>query len=428
MELPIDFVKELQLNMSNDLYEALWTGLHQKPLTSVRINPFKAKEISSWQNHVPQFNQAVKKVEWCKNGYYLSQRPNFTVDPVMHGGLYYVQEASSMFLDTIIRQLVKQPVRMLDLCAAPGGKTTCVLSALPQGSQLVCNEPIRQRAQILNENVLKFGCSNVIVTNSYPKDIAKSKQMFDIILADVPCSGEGMFRKDPESINQWSMGNVKQCQHLQRDIIETIWPCLRPGGILVYSTCTFNIHENEENIAWIAEELGATSIEIEIEKRWNILSQLTGTHPCYRFLPGVTKGEGLFVAVLRKSGDTSSKSLSQKRKTNNIFPNVISHGPLPDVVKGKTSTPHVSKVLSLDFIKKDYQSCDLCWREAISYLQGQSIILDAKYNKGFVTLTYKYLPIGICKNLGNRANNLYPQSWRIRTTHVPQEETTIFKI
>lgn len=439
MKLPEEFTTYTQQCLGDDLAQALFSGLSEAPTVSLRVNPFK------WRQLLPDtpfsasllVDNAAEAVPWCQGGYYLTERPNFTFDPLLHGGLYYVQEASSMFLDTVIRQLVKQPVHMLDLCAAPGGKTTCAMAALPEGSTLHCNEPMRQRAQILNENILKFGHPDVTVTNAYPKDYRKAGLLFDVILTDVPCSGEGMFRKDAGAIDEWSTANVAKCQKLQREIVETIWPCLRPGGLLIYSTCTFNAHENEENVAWIAKELGADFVEISTQPEWNITGAVTGRNPVYRFLPGRTRGEGLFMAVLRKKADSLSPALSTmgngansltEKKKGALERFTLSHGPLADTVKGKNAIPDVSKALSLNAGQYDFPTAEISWATAISYLQGQSIVLPADAPRGFVAVTFKGLPIGLVKNLGNRANNLHPQPWRIRTTHIPTEETKIIKI
>lgn len=408
--------------MGEALFDRLVQGLSEESPTSIRINPFKCADTTAVADAQP--------VPWCRNGYYLKSRPNFTFDPLLHGGLYYVQEASSMFIDHVLRTLIHEPVRMLDLCAAPGGKTTCAMSALPKGSILFSNEPIHNRAQILNENVLKFGHPDIVVTNSYPKDYRKARLTFDVILTDVPCSGEGMFRKDEGAIREWSLTNVEKCCRLQREIVETIWPCLRPGGLLIYSTCTFNSHEDEENALWIANELGADFIEIPIEKEWNIVGSLLGDIPVHRFLPGITHGEGLFVAVLRKK-DTSPafpSSNNSLQALSSLPLKIMSHGPLPDTIKGKKSIPDVSKVLSLNHLDHRFLTAELTWRDAISYLQGQSIVLPPHLPKDFIALTYQGTSFGLVKNLGNRANNLHPQPWRIRTTHIPEKETKIIQL
>ena len=189
----------------------------------------------------------------------------------------------------------------LDLCAAPGGKSTLLRSLLPEDCMLVSNEPMRNRYQVLAENVQKWGYPNHAVTNLYPRDFVKSKQHFDLILCDVPCSGEGMFRKDPATIAEWSPKNVERCWQLQREIVCDAWKCLNDGGLLIYSTCTFNTKENEENVRWFMEELGAEVLSVPIKLEWNITGSLLEgfTEPVYRFIPGITRGEGLFMAIMR---------------------------------------------------------------------------------------------------------------------------------
>ena len=309
MQLPKEFEEYTRSLMGEELYSKLISGLAATPPVSIRLNPFKVAKDAYLEDEEQLNGLQLTPVPWAKDGYLLSERPSFTLDPLFHAGAYYVQEASSMFLDFIIRQLIKEPVTMLDLCAAPGGKTTCAMAALPEGSILYSNEPIRTRANILAENVMKFGHPDIIVTNNYAKDYAKAKKTFDVILTDVPCSGEGMFRKDPNAINEWSTSNVDSCWKIQRSIVEDIWQCLKPGGILIYSTCTFNAHEDEENVQWIIDNLGADPIALEgVKEEWNITGALKGNLPVYRFIPGKTKGEGLFMAVMRKKGEPTQGS------------------------------------------------------------------------------------------------------------------------
>jgi len=404
--------------MGDELYGILYDGLQKESPVSIRINPFKTKtldiNVKSKENNVP----------WCKDAYYLSSRPNFTFDPLFHAGLYYVQEASSMFLDYAIRQLVNKPVMMLDCCAAPGGKTTCAMSALPEGSMLFCNEPMKTRAQILSENIQKYGHPDIIVTNNYPRDYKKSKLLFDIILTDVPCSGEGMFRKDPNAIKEWSKTNVRKCSELQREIVSDIWNCLKPGGILIYSTCTFNAYEDEDNAQWIAEELGADFIKIPIKDDWNITGSLKNNIPVYRFIPGKTKGEGLFMCVLRKKGVMKNETpIKELKIPKELY--VLTHGIRPDTTKGKNIIPDESKALSILADKEKFTKVEVEYKQAINYLRKEAITLDPSVPKGYVLICYKNQPLGFAKNLGNRANNLYPQEWKIKSTHIPEEDNII---
>ena len=355
-----------------------------------------------------------EQVPWCKEGYYLEGRPQFTFDPLFHAGCYYVQEAASMFITHVLRQFVHETVEGLDMCAAPGGKSTAMLSVLPEGSTLVSNEPIPTRAQILLENITKWGAKNCIVTNNYPRDFKKAKAKFDLILCDVPCSGEGMFRKDPATIGEWSLQNVEKCCRLQREIVADAWECLNPGGILIYSTCTFNIKENEENVRWIIDTYEAEPIDIPTEPSWGITgSLLEGCDaPVYRFIPGITRSEGLFVCVLRKSGEW--KVESGKR-----------------ILKNKLSSPlkelSAAEQFSFLFPPSSFH-IDLSYAEALKYLRGEALVLPPDTPRGLITVTYKGVSLGPVKNIGNRANNLYPKPWRIKTTHLPTEVIKIINI
>ena len=390
--LPEDFIRETRLVMGEERLNRFLGAFDEEAPTSIRINP--------------RFSLAVgerERVAWCEEGFYLEGRPQFTFDPLFHAGCYYVQEASSMFITHVLRSLLStvpepvegllSPLNCLDLCAAPGGKSTALRSVLPEGSTLVSNEPIANRAQILLENITKWGWPDCIVTNSYPRDFRKAKARFDVILCDVPCSGEGMFRKDPATISEWSLQNVEKCWRLQREIVADAWECLNPGGLLIYSTCTFNIKENEENIRWILETYDAELLEVPIQPEWHITgSLLEDFHaPVYRFIPGITRGEGLFMAVVRKKGVSSH----DKRRQLPIKP------------------------LSVDIPQGD--PIDLSYPEALKYLRGEALVLPPDSPRGIVTVTYKGFALGPAKNIGNRANNLYPKPWRIKTTHLPSE-------
>lgn len=429
-KLPLAFTAYTRDLFGDELYQIFLKGLQAIPPVSIRLNPFKLSEGTNKINP----GLSPQPIPWCKEGFWLETRPNFTFDPLLHAGVYYVQEASSMFLSHVLQHLVKQPVMVLDLCAAPGGKTTCARTSLPAGSFLFSNEPIGKRAQILAENVQKFGHEDVVVTNNYPRDYKKSKLIFDVIIADVPCSGEGMFRKDPQSIEEWSPQNVENCWQLQRSIIADIWDNLKPGGILIYSTCTFNAHEDEENIAWILNEYDAELLSVPTEEAWNITGSLIGNplkddrdFPVYRFIPGKTHGEGIFMAIIRKRGENqalkykttvnSDKAVTEAHKRLRI----LSHGVKEGIQKGKTIIPDHTLALSLSTDKTAYPNVEVDYQTAIAYLRHEAIVLSSEAPRGIVLLTYKEHPIGFAKNLGNRANNLYPQEWRIKSTHIPNE-------
>ena len=428
--LPLAFTDYTRSLFGDDLYHTFLKGLGETAPVSIRLNPFKLTETTHKVN--PELNP--QPISWCKEGYWLDTRPNFTFDPLLHAGAYYVQEASSMFLSHVLQHLVKQPVMALDLCAAPGGKTTCACTSLPAGSFLFSNEPIGKRAQILAENVQKFGHEDVVVTNNYPRDYKKTKLGFDVIIADVPCSGEGMFRKDPQSIEEWSLQNVENCWQLQRSIIADIWDNLKPGGILIYSTCTFNAHEDEENIAWILNEYDSELLSVPTEEAWNITGSLIDNplkdgreFPVYRFIPGKTRGEGIFMAIIRKCGENKTlinkttidvdKAITEARKRLRI----LSHGVKEGMQKGKNVIPDHTLALSFSTDKSAYPNVEVDYQTAIAYLRHEAIVLSSDAPRGIVLLTYKGYPIGFAKNLGNRANNLYPQEWRIKSTHIPDE-------
>ncbi len=416
MNLPVDFEKYTRQLMGEQLYTELLKGLSEDVPVSIRVNPFKCHEHFS----IPLKDECVP---WCQYGYYLKHRPNFTFDPLFHAGLYYVQEASSMFHEHVIQQLIHEigndDLRVLDLCAAPGGKSIAIRSILPDNCLLYSNEPIRARAQVLMENMLKWGHPNVVVTNNYARDYQRANMRFDIIVADVPCSGEGMFRKDANAIGEWNLQNVEKCRRLQREIITDIWPCLKPGGYLVYSTCTYNAHENEENVNWIAEQLGADFVNVHTKEEWKITGSLIDQHPMYRFIPGKTRGEGLFVAVLKKHEDDAPNVHAREAMLR-----IMTDEQLVPPNK-KKDIPNHSKALSIRLQRNEYPNVDIDYQQAISYLRKEAIVLPSETPRGIVLLTYQQAPIGFAKNIGNRANNLYPMEWRIKSTHIPEHETIL---
>ena len=427
VQLPADFVAETRRIMGDERYNRFVGAFDEEAPTSIRVNPRIAIDHGPWT-----IDHSDSQVPWCSEGYYLNNRPQFTFDPLLHAGCYYVQEASSMFVTHILRNVqcsstseAAKPITMvrsssaglqgkngqwsmvhvqcaLDLCAAPGGKSTALRSVLPDDCVLISNEPMGNRAQILLENVTKWGGPNHIVTNNYPRDFRKAKLKFDLILCDVPCSGEGMFRKDPNAISEWSAQNVEKCWQLQREIVADAWECLNPGGLLIYSTCTYNTKENEENIRWILDTYDAQVLDIPVDPSWNITGSLLQgfNEPVYRFIPGITRGEGLFVCALRKAGSLEPKPFNAKKLA--------------------------LKVLDAELEKSDV-CVDVDYAEALKYLRGEALVLPADTPRGIVTITYQGQPLGPAKNIGNRANNLYPKAWRIKSTHLPSEPPEVLK-
>ncbi len=434
MLLPDDFIRLIRPIFGDERFERFQKALDEEPSVSIRLNPEKVcRGASSHLETTP--------VPWCRHAYYLPTRPNFTFDPLLHAGCYYVQEASSMFLDEVLRQhLPDGPLMALDLCAAPGGKSTLMRSALPEGSILYSNEPNKKRASILLENVSKWGYDQHFVTCCYPKDYRKSKMKFDIILCDVPCSGEGMFRKDPDSIKEWSLKNVEDCQQLQREIVSDAWQCLEDGGLLIYSTCTYNTMEDEENVRWIKEELGAELLKVETQAEWGITGSLLKgfEEPVYRFIPGYTKGEGLFMAVMRKSsltpksltpnpspkGEGSDYHHSQKNKKGKKSSNKENENKNNKSAKN-TGVAVLTTPLSL---RRGVGGEALSYSQAIAYLRGETLVLPPDTPKGIVTVTFEGFPLGPVKNIGSRANNLYPKEWRIKSTYIPKEYEAILRL
>lgn len=453
MNLPANFIERTKSLLRNDWNDFL-NALQEEAPISIRFNRKKVSK-SELDNHVL----------WNQNGYYLDTRPQFTFDPLLHAGCYYVQEASSMFIEQAIRQFADNDIKVLDLCAAPGGKSTIIADSISENCLLVSNEVIRSRSNILAENMIKWGNANVVVTNNDPSDYTKLNGFFDVILVDAPCSGEGMFRKDTGAIKEWSVDNVKLCKERQQRVLADVWPALKTGGVLIYSTCTYNLEENEENVKWMIEELGAEALSIDIEDKWNIMPSFVDGIIAYRFFPHKTKGEGFFCAAVRKTGDEQQTMPNKKGKGNKkdrkvelpsqykdyikgkegftFYPkgnswfavpthlyediqtlqsevNVISEGITLGEFKGKDFIPSQSLALSNMLNWDAFNICDVNWVTAISYLRKEALVLPDQ-PKGYLLLTYQDKPLGFVKNIGNRANNLYPQEWRIRSGNIPEK-------
>lgn len=411
MHLPQEFTEYTSSLFGPQRWQAFTQAFAQEDVVSVRLNPWKAKAGNP-------FTQA-EPVPWCRQAYWLKERPRFTLDPLFHGGLYYVQEAGSLFLDHVLRHVLTGPISALDLCAAPGGKSTLMRAALPDGSCMISNEIDRRRANILLENILKQGHPDVLVTHNAPKDFAAVSLTFDLILADVPCSGEGLFRRDPKAVQEWSVQNVRFCQERQRQILRDIWPCLRKGGLLIYSTCTFNLQENEENVRWLQEEMDAEVLSIPTDPNWHITGSLLPgwDYPVYRFIPGVTPSEGLFMAVLRKKGGkqefaTLPASLRTQTQKFRLI-HLLSDGTAKPEPKGKEMIPSIAQALSITTAQEQFPRVEVSLEQAQRYLHRESLVLPQGTPLGYVLITYQHCPLGFVKNVGQRANNLYPKPWAI---------------
>lgn len=445
-----DFRRYLEEAIGQDNAAVAFSAFSMPASVSVRINPFKVAAGFSWSG---------REVAWSRYGLVLDARPVFTLDPCLHGGAYYVQDSSSMFVGYVFRQVLagrfcgmQRPLRVLDLCAAPGGKTTDLAASLRQACGdsfiLVANEVMRQRASVLADNVALWGDPNVMVTSADPSAFAKLRGWFDIILADVPCSGEGMFRKDDEAVAQWSMDNVALCQARQRRIAGDVWGALADGGVMIYSTCTFNRYENDLNVEWIAGELGAEIVSSEIPDMPGVLRTGNG----WSLVPGLVGGEGQYCAVLCKNacGDVFREGRLVRRKEQalhrglhdlfdrdvtvmqrgdtviavpsalvqdaDVLSSVIrpvSCGCAVGVFKGRDLVPDADLALSYMLSGGAFPSAELSFDEALAFLHRDTIVL-ADAPKGYVKVCYEGLPLGFVKNLGNRCNNLHPQGRRIR--------------
>jgi 16S rRNA C967 or C1407 C5-methylase (RsmB/RsmF family) len=443
---PESFKKRMQAKLGGE-WEQFDQAHQESSPVSIRVNAAKPTQSFS----------VSEKISWAEHGYYLHERPVFTLDPTFHAGCYYVQEASSMFLEQAILQHIpkEKGLKILDLCAAPGGKSTHLLSLLPKDSLIVSNEVIRSRVNVLSENIQKWGYPNVVVTSNDPSDFSSLTGLFDVIVIDAPCSGEGLFRKDPQAMQEWSEQNVAICAQRQRRIVEDIWPSVKENGILIYSTCTYNELEDEGTLQWINENYSVRFLPINpgmanVEKvdLQNILA--------YRCYPHRVKGEGFFISVLQKLESTSpltlkpaktrfaapekrtvqeinrwllnnNVSLIQRNDLVQLLPashvelihllslrlHVIYAGTFIASVKHNKLVPEHSFALSTELNKDFFPSTSLSEKEALQYLKKETLSINTEH-RGFSLATYNGIPIGWMNLLQGRINNLYPQEWRIR--------------
>ena len=454
---PEAFIKRIEKQDYIDR-ESLLDSLSGPSPVSIRVN--KAK----WSGTpLPS-----KPVAWCKTGYYLDERPSFTADPLFHAGCYYVQEASSMFLEEVFSQLLteNQDLRVLDLCGAPGGKSTHLSSLIGESGTLVANEVIRSRAVILSENISKWGLSNCMVTNNDAAAFKRLPGYFDIILVDAPCSGEGMFR-DPTAIREWSPANTVLCTERQRRIVMDVWPALKEGGIMIYSTCTFNPSENEANIKWLTGNTISESIRLDIKKYPGIeeieYEGITG----YGLHPGRIDGDGFFVALLRKTGEAGVRDVMHWKGTYSVSVNdiriaekMIDSNPEYYYRHADTFFRLVVKAQEFQLLKRylrivnggitvfhdknriiipDHQLAlssmikddafplrELDHEESLEYLRKGNLCADGG-EKGWTIVRYRNINLGFIKNIGSRINNYYPSGWRIKMEVRPEHRSNIIK-
>jgi 16S rRNA C967 or C1407 C5-methylase (RsmB/RsmF family)/NOL1/NOP2/fmu family ribosome biogenesis protein len=445
--LPIEFNRRMQ-DMLGVEVESFFDALRQDAPVSVRYNRLKQAATTA----------AAARVPWCPSGVYLPERPVFTLDPLWHGGAYYVQEASSMFLEqAAVLWQGQANLRVLDLCAAPGGKSTHLADMMPPDALLVCNEAIRSRVAALGENMTKWGSPNVAVTNNDPADFARLPAFFDVMLVDAPCSGEGMFRKDREAVAEWSAAHVRFCADRQRRIVADAWDALKDGGTLLYSTCTYNREENDDNVRWIAQHLGAEVVHLPLPPAWNISENEYG----YRFFPHKTKGEGFFVGILQKCDARQERTVPRAASKRlpasasrrhpllsgefavmhkNAFVHAYPSALAGDIMalmqhlrvaqagvavgenKGGDLVPSAALALSAALNRDAFPRAEVDLPDALRFLHRDAISLPGA-PKGFCAVCYHGLPLGFVKNIGIRSNNLYPPGWRIRMD-IPQQEAS----
>lgn len=465
MKLPQQLIQSLQ-NLPG-FSETAFIQAHENPqqLTSIRVNQAKKNQqnhsfsVTDQQLPITETFSNAQSIPWCADGWYLPERPSFTLDPFFHAGCYYVQEASSMFIEQAVKKAfpdhLDKPYRILDLCAAPGGKSTHLAALFPQGL-VVANEVIKTRAGILVENAIKWGTGNIVVSSNDSADFKNLEGYFDMVLVDAPCSGSGMFRKDEEAISEWSPENVLHCCKRQQRILEDVWPCLKENGLLIYSTCSYSQLENEDITDWLGKNFSVTNIQLPLKEEWRIVeTQSTDLgYYGYRFYPDKTKGEGFFTSCFHKNAAANEPAKRLKKKLNMVSrveeallnqqinaPYQRSYFYLEDEI---ISFPEpwledLTELLALIYVKKagirvgkiiknelvpdhelaistlitnGFEFLELDIQNALQYLRKQDINIQTSF-KGWTLITYGSFCLGWVKVLPNRINNYYPQRFRI---------------
>lgn len=445
--LPVSFVSRIQSQLTTES-GLFFESLKQESPVSIRINPEKKIDLGD------------EKISWCSIGFYLPKRPSFTLEPLFHAGCYYVQDASSMFLEQVFLQLglTERKLLILDACAAPGGKSTHIASLMSEDSLLVSNEVIGSRITVLKENTIKWGNPNVLITNNDPSAFSSLENLFDVILVDAPCSGEGLFRKDHDAMEQWSESNCEISASRQQRILTALLPALKPGGILIYSTCTFNPKENEENIKWICENAAMECVELRVNDDWGIKKVKDKNCIGYAFHPHHVKGEGLFISVLKKK-EAAHPALRMKTRSTQFAPiikkfgamerwitdtnhkyalvqrdemifvlqkewlplieflsgnlRIVHSGTCIAELKGDKPVPTHELAMSSLLNKVSFTQVEVSKEDALHYLRKEDFKIPSM-PKGYALITFSHHPLGFINFLGNRFNNYYPANWRIR--------------
>lgn len=453
--LPSLFLQRMRVQLADEFINFTEAFLNPPP-TSIFLNPAKPSRKML----------ATEPVIWAKNGFYLDNRPNFSQDPLWHAGVYYVQEASSMFTEHVFRFLRRQDTgsdgwKILDLCGAPGGKSINMISQMRSDDWLLSNEVIKSRVRILQENLIRWGQNNVFISNNGVDDFDGIKGFFDLVLADVPCSGEGLFRKDQEAQKEWSKEHVAFCASRQKKVLARLVDLLKPEGYLIFSTCTYAPAENEKNLEWLLENFDLESVKVPVQEDWGITEKHWSFAAwSYHFYPHRLKGEGLFFAILRRRYGNETRGLKISKKAlkelnrvssktrDKLIPflkypekfefleiNGLAHAlpghMLNDFVhlkkylylrkaglflgeeKKKDFVPSPDLALSTE-LSFDFPALVLEKGDALSYLRKQTVSTPNHLSKGWLLFRYENHSLGWIKNLGNRINNYYPAEWRLR--------------
>ena len=463
-EIPSKFLDRMECLLGEE-FPNFKAALGQKPNVSIRLNPNKKSPLNTGENNQLKIDS---QVPWCRDAFYLQERPSFVFDPSFHCGSYYVQEASSMIIDHIFRSCLNlnQDLKVLDLCAAPGGKSSLVSSLLSQESLIISNELVGSRARVLKENIDRWGPANSLISNGRADAYDGINNFFDAIVLDAPCSGEGMFRKHDLSIEQWSPKKIEELSGIQRELLASMAPLVKEKGIIIYSTCTHAPEEDEKNVEWFLNKYSEFElVSIELKENWGISNQIAAEHypqinAAYRMFFHKARGEGFFFSVLRKKESSSGKFRKSKKQTLKLKPpnnkiktqflayiqdcdkfeirqegdeiyalpkahiedilaldsqlKLIKRGVHLGTVKGKKWIPSHEFALSQIINKNAFEIIEVSHENALRYYKGMNLEIDYRGAQGWTLIAHNENILGWVKVLANRINNHLPKGWEIR--------------
>ena len=458
-KLPAEFVSRLKDQLGDKVNDYL-KAIDEPSVRGVRVNTSKISVEDCVKIFENELNVKLSKIDYTNDGFILNSAEKFGNEASHLAGLYYFQEPSSMVAVAASNiEKENRPLKVLDLCASPGGKTGQIACRVSEDSLIVSNEIISSRASVLFSNVERQGFKNVIVTNEEPERLLGFEGFFDYVFVDAPCSGEGMFRRVPETINEWSVENVKMCAERQKEILSVAEKLVAAGGKLVYSTCTYSKEEDENIVEWFLNEFNFELQDVSAEiKNATTPSQASVKNADFarKFMPHTGNGEGQFIAVFKNNDESRATQMHTKkhfraiegvgRTKRALFENFEDEN-LSSRIDGRVYEVGETVYLVPKMFDGDLQTAidtlkfntigvkvgwfepnhsifmayadlfknkiELSADELKKYLHGEEISKDLSGKKGYGVVTANGYAVGGVKIVNNRLKNLYPKGLRI---------------